>query len=86
MQSDAFKARLEYELNKNNRYSYLGRPSKVPPVGEQLSDYACKYGVSYQEIIDVLPEVEDYLKVKSFDGVTYAGEEFIVDWVKGNMC
>ena len=60
--SKAFKARLEYERNCEAKYDRHGRPSILPPEGERMMDYAMKYGCTRDEMIDVLPEVERYMK------------------------
>ncbi len=61
-----FIARLEYELNCMSKYDDpLGiQPSKYPPKGERMEDYAERYGVTVDDMKRVLPAVEKFLDME----------------------
>ena len=63
---NAFNARMAYEKNCILKYDDpLGtRPSKTPPRGERMKDYAVRYGVSEQSMRDILPDVEKAIEVE----------------------
>jgi len=59
---EAFNARLAYERNCMAKYDRPNRPSKTPPSGERMQDYAEMYGCTLEEMKRVLPEVERFIK------------------------
>lgn len=61
--SKAFMARLAYERNCEAKYDRRdGRPSRQPPKGYRMGDYAFRFGVTVEEMKTVLPEVEKYME------------------------
>lgn len=60
----AFNARLAYEKNCIAKYDYPDwmKPSRPPKMGENMSNFAMRYGTTIKEMKDVLPAVERALE------------------------
>lgn len=65
---NAFNARLEYELNFIKKYDRKGMPSLPIPRSESLEVFAIKHGVSIEDMKNILPSVEKYLKINNLKG------------------
>lgn len=61
-QERAFNALFFYEINCIEKYDVPGKPSKLPPKGERMEDFAMKYGTTVEKMKKMWPQVEFRLK------------------------
>ncbi len=59
----AFDALLEYERNCQAKYDRPGQPSRTPPQGERMEDYARKHGVTIEQMKECRNDVEKFLNI-----------------------